>query len=168
MLLSLKSLALFLILLSIIPYRVWAWSGKVVGVASGELITVVRNGEPVTVLLYGIDCPEEQQPFSHEAQQFTAKMVLGKSAEIEQIREDKQGRIVAIVAVEKRLLNEELVKAGLGWVYSHSCNWPICETWKALQLRAKLDKRGLWQETEPTAPWVFRRKRKRNTGVSSD
>jgi endonuclease YncB( thermonuclease family) len=168
MLLSLKSEALFLILLTVIPCRGWAWSGKVVNVASGELITVVRNGELLKVVLYGIDCPEEEQPFSHEAKQFTAKMAMGKSAEIEQIREDKQGRIVAIVAVERRLLNEEIVKAGLGWVYGYSCNWPICETWKALQLRAKLDKRGLWQETEPTAPWVFRRKRSRDTGVNSD
>ena len=168
MLLSLKSEALFLILFTIIPCRVLAWSGKVVDVASGEVITVVRNGELVKVVLYGIDCPEEQQPFSHEAQKFTAKMVLGKNAEIEQIREDKQGKIVAIVAVERRLLNEEIVKAGLGWVHSHSCSWPICETWKALQLRAKLDKLGLWQETEPTAPWVFRRKRNTDIGVNSD
>jgi len=153
-----------LILLAIVPCRVWAWSAKVVDVARGELITVVRDGKKIEVLLYGIDCPEEKQPFSHEAQQFTAEMVFGKSIEVEQIREDKQGRIVAIVAIERRLLNEEIVKAGLGWVYSRSCNWPICETWKALQLRAKLDKQGLWSEPGPTAPWVFRRKRNRNTG----
>jgi len=155
---------LLLILLMILSSRAWAWSGTVIHVARGDQITVVRQGEPAQVVLYGIDCPEEEQPFSRQAQQFTANMVLGKNIEIEQIREDKQGRIVAIVAVERQLLNEEIVKAGLGWVYSHSCSWPICETWKALQLRAKLDKRGLWSEPEPTAPWVFRRRKNVNIG----
>jgi len=67
---------------------------------------------------------------------------------------------VALVAVNKRLLNEELVKAGYAWVYDYYCSEPICESWKNFQLRAKFDKRGLWADPNPIPPWEFRRKKR--------
>ena len=73
---------------------------------------------------------------------------------------DRYGRTVALVAVEKKLLNEELLKAGLAWVYKYNCSEPICESWKNYQLRAKFDKRGLWSEPDPVPPWEFREKKR--------
>jgi micrococcal nuclease len=131
----------FLVLYMIIPCPAWAWTGRVVDVAAGETITVLKNGKSVEVLLYGIDCPDEGQPFSNEAKQLTSKMVFGK------------------VSADKSLLNEELVKAGLAWVYNRYCHEVICETWKHYQLRAKIDERGFWSEPQPISPWKFRRKK---------
>jgi micrococcal nuclease len=151
----------FAVFYLILPCLAWAWTGRVVDVVSGEAITVLRNGKNETVLLYGIDCPEEGQPFSDQARQFTYKMVLGKVVEVHRMDTDKHGRTVALVSVDKSLLNEELVKAGLAWVYNRHCHEVICETWKHYQLRAKIDKRGLWSEPEPVSPWKFRRQKKR-------
>ncbi|MGD8915967.1 MAG: thermonuclease family protein, partial [Syntrophobacterales bacterium] len=95
------------------------------------------------------------------AMQFTSKMVLGKVVEVHRMGTDKHGRTVALVSVEQSLLNEELVKAGLAWVYNNHCHEMICETWKHYQLRAKIEKRGLWSELEPISPWKFRRQKKR-------
>jgi len=144
---------------TILPCLAWAWSGRVVDVVSGEVITVLRNGKNEEVLLYGIDCPEEGQPFSDQARQFTYKMVFGKVVEVHRMDTDRYGRTVALVSVDKRLLNEELVKAGLAWVYGRYCHEVICESWKHYQLRAKIDKRGFWSEPEPISPWKFRRKK---------
>ena len=151
----------FAVLYLILPCPAWAWTGRVVEVAAGEKITVLRNGKRVEVSLCGIDCPEEDQPFSNQATQFTSKMVSGKVVEVHRMDTDKQGRTVALVSVDKSLLNEELVKAGLAWVYNRHCHEMICETWKHYQLRAKIDKRGLWSEPEPISPWKYRRKKKR-------
>jgi micrococcal nuclease len=149
----------FVVLYMIMPWPAWAWTGRVVDVAAGETITVLKNGKSVEVLLYGIDCPEEGQPFSNQAIQFTSKMVLGKVVEVHRMDTDRQGRTLALVSVDKTLLNEELVKAGLAWVYNRYCHEVICETWKHYQLRAKIDKRGFWSEPQPISPWKFRRKR---------
>ncbi len=149
----------FAVLYMIMPGPAWAWTGRVVDVAAGETITVLKNGKSVEVLLYGIDCPEEGQPFSDQAIQFTSKMVLGKVVEVHRMDTDRQGRIVALVSVDKSLLNEELVKAGLAWVYNRYCHEVICETWKHYQLGAKVDKRGFWSEPQPISPWKFRKKR---------
>jgi len=74
---------------------------------------------------------------------------------------DRYGRTVALVSVDKQLLNKELVKAGLAWVYDRYCSEPICESWKNFQLRAKFDKRGLWADPNPIPPWEFRRKKRK-------
>ena len=148
--------ALFYVLL---PSPAWAWTGRVVDVVTGETITVLKNGENVEVLLYGIDCPEEGQPFSSQAKQFTYEMVSGRVVEVHRMDTDKHGRTVALVSVDKSLLNEELVKAGLAWVYSRYCHELMCESWKHYQLRAKIERRGLWSEPQPISPWRFRRKK---------
>ena len=62
----------------IFPCLTWAWSGKVVGVADGDTITVLRNKKQVKIRLYGIDTPERGQAFGKKAKQFTSDMVFGK------------------------------------------------------------------------------------------
>jgi micrococcal nuclease len=143
----------------LVPCRAWAWSGRVVDVAAGVTITVLKNGKSVEVLLYEVECPEEGQSFSDQAKEFTSKMVFDKVVEVYRMDTDRQGRTVALVAVDKSLLNEKLVKAGLAWVYSRYCSEVICETWKNYQLKAKIGKRGLWSDPNPISPWEFRKKK---------
>jgi micrococcal nuclease len=113
----------------------------------------------VKIRLYGIDCPEGGQAFSKKAKQFTSKMVYRKVVEVHRMDTDRYGRTVALVSVDKQLLNKELVKAGLAWVYDRYCSEPICESWRNFQLRAKIDKRGLWADPDRIPPWEFRRQK---------
>jgi len=80
--------------------------------------------------------------------------------EAEVMDTDRYGRTVAMIYADKTLLNEELVKAGLAWVYWKYCHHPICVSWENFQLRARFDKRGLWTDPNPIPPWEFRRKRR--------
>ncbi|NIQ90840.1 MAG: nuclease, partial [Deltaproteobacteria bacterium] len=73
---------LLLMLLLALPLPVQGWSGKVIGVDAGDTITVLRDEQPVRVRLYGIDSPDEGQPFGAEAKQFTSTMVFGKMVEV--------------------------------------------------------------------------------------
>jgi len=132
----------------------------VVGVTDGNTIRVMQAHREVKVRLYGIDCPERGQPFTRKAKQFTPDMVFGKMVEIHRMDTDRYGRTVAVVAVDKQLLNEELVKAGLAWAYDFHCSKPICESWKSFQLRARFEKNGLWGERNSVPPWEFRKKRR--------
>jgi endonuclease YncB( thermonuclease family) len=155
------SLTLLLIFLSAFPCLALAWSGKVIGVADGDTITVLRDKEQVKIHLYGIDTPERDQAFSKKAKQFTSKMVYGKVVEVELVDIDRYGRTVALLTVFKRLVNEELVNAGFAWVYTRYCDRPICERWKVLEYEAREAKRGLWNDPNPIPPWEFRRKKRK-------
>jgi endonuclease YncB( thermonuclease family) len=135
-----------------------AWSGEVVGITDGDTITVLdsRTLKDVKIRLYGIDTLEKGQAFSKRAKQFTPKVV-----EVKAMATDQYGRTVAMIYADKNLLNEELVKAGLAWVYWKYCYHPICESWKNFQIGARFDKRGLWSDPDCIPPWEFRRKRRK-------
>ncbi len=156
-----KALVLCLFLLLTLPTLTWAWSGKVVGVTDGYTITVLRDKEQVKIRLYGIDTPEKGQASGNKASQFTSKMVYGKVVEVEVVDTDRYGLTVALVAVNKQILNEELLKAGYAWVYYQYCHEMICHAWADYQFAAKLDKRGLWRDPAPIPPWEFRRKKRK-------
>ena len=152
-----------LVFLLSLPVHIWAWSGEVVSITDGDTITVLNSKaqKNVKIWLYGIDTPEKGQAFGKKAKQFTSKMVFGKVVEIHRMDTDRYGRTVALVSVDKQLLNKELVKAGLAWVYDRYCSEPICESWRNFQLRARMDKRGLWADPDRIPPWEYRRKRRK-------
>jgi endonuclease YncB( thermonuclease family) len=114
----------------------------------------------VKIRLYGIDCPERYQPFSRKAKQFISEMVFGKEVEVEPVDIDRYNRLVALVTVSERLVNEELLNAGFAWVYTRYCVRPICEKWRALESEAREARRGLWADPNPIPPWEFRRKKR--------
>lgn len=154
-------LFLALTFLFVLPCPTWAWSGKVIGVADGDTITVLRDKQTHKIRLYGIDCPEKRQPFGKRAKQFTSELVFGKVVEVEPVTVDRYGRTVAFVQVENVLVNEELIREGLGWVYVRYCKLPLCAKWQGLQLAAQNEKRGLWGHTGEIPPWEYRRQSRR-------
>jgi len=133
-------------------------TGVAVGIVDGDILSLLTADEKVSIKLYGIDCPKDAQAFGSKAIQFISDMVFGKSVEVETVETDSSGRTVGLVTVDGVLLNEELVNAGLAWVYTPYCDRPICERWKALEQEARGAKRGLWSEPNPIPPWEFRRK----------
>ncbi|MFC1523399.1 thermonuclease family protein [Thermodesulfobacteriota bacterium] len=133
----------------------FAWSGKVVSVNEGDMITVVKNGRHITVRLFGIDCPEKNQAFGEEAKKFTAAMTAGKTVAIEEVSRERFDRLVGIVRVDGRCINEELVRAGLAWARVKYCKKMICATWPALEDKARQARIGLWIAPNPIPPWEW-------------
>jgi endonuclease YncB( thermonuclease family) len=133
-----------------------SWTGKVVGVADGDTITVLRDKTPVKIRLHGVDAPEKAQPFGEKAKQLTSSLVFGKDVRVEVVTRDKYGRTVGRVYVVNppACLEEELVKAGLAWWYRQYS----AKDKKLAQLEeeARKAKRGLWADPNPTPPWEWR------------
>jgi micrococcal nuclease len=152
-----SSLAPALTLLLLLPSLCWAWSGKVVGVTDGDTITVLHAGREEQISLYGIDCPEKRQAFGSKAKRATSALTLGKVAKVEPVDVDRYGRTAALVRVGDTLVNEELIRQGLAWVYNRYCDRPVCGEWRQLQAEAWATRRGLWSMPKPVAPWEFRR-----------
>jgi micrococcal nuclease len=139
---------------------VHALTGKVVGVSDGDTITVLDGTTEHKIRLFGVDSPEKHQPFGTRAKQFTSDMVFRKTVQVESVTRDRYGRTVGIVKVEGRTLNEELVRAGMAWVYPDYCKRSICTEWRSLESHAHAQRRGLWQDAHPVPPWNFRRSRR--------
>ena len=57
--------------------------------------------------------------------------------EVEPVTTDRHGRTVAFVRVGATLVNKELIRQGLAWVFTRYCDRPICQGWKKLEVEAR-------------------------------
>ncbi len=118
------------------------------------------------VRLLGIDTPETVrpdspvEPFGPEASAFTKRFVSGGRVRITLDREriDRYGRFLAYVWVGDRLLNEELVRAGLARVEPRArISSTMRRRLEEAQTEAQQSQKGIWSLTEsastrPLAP----------------
>lgn len=150
------------ILLACLPAdRAAAWEGIVVRVLDGDSLKIQRNGLVHEVRLYGIDAPEYRQPYSNKAKQLTRKLVYRQVVDVQEKDVDRYGRIVALVMNREVLVNRELVARGLAWYYAKYCvAQPLCSQLQTLEEQARKERRGLWQEEKPVAPWDWKREQK--------
>src|SRR5438445_35210 len=58
------------------------FTGRVVGVADGDTITVLHDGRGEKIRLHGIDCPEKRQAFGSKSKQFTSEHAFGKDVTV--------------------------------------------------------------------------------------
>lgn len=131
------------------------FSGVVSAVPHGDTITVNRDGAPARVRIFGIDCPEAGQPYAEEAVARTKALALGKTVKVEVVTEDAAGVSVGRVTLPDSVdLGETLVREGLAW-----WDQDRAKDERGLRLmnaEALLEKRGLWADDTPLAPWDYR------------
>lgn len=126
-------------------------------VIDGDSLLVATAKNTIEVRLYGVDCPEYDQPYSKVAKKFVEKSVLGKKVMIEPAYRDSYGRLVAVVVRDKKVLNNDLIQAGLAWVYPRYCRKTFCNSWKKNERIARREKRGLWHDAQPDSPWQWKK-----------
>ena len=145
----------------------WAWWGAVVELNDGDSGVATKGWGEVDFRLYGIDAPELGQDFGIRAKSFTARMLLRKQVEFKMLDRDRYDREVGLAYVGGKCVNEELVRAGLAWVYEAYCRQDFCDRWSRLQQKAKEQRLGLWRMKNPTPPWIYRRQKSssRSPGV---
>ncbi len=130
------------------------YTAKVIVVIDGDTIVALHNGAKEKIRLANIDAPEKDQPYGMDARQAMFSLVFKKQARIEPKVIDKYGRTVALVTVDGINVNEEMVKRGMAWEYSH---YKPGRVYMALQSDAQQAHRGLWSQRNPIAPWIWRR-----------
>ncbi len=130
--------------------------GTVSKVHDGDTITV--NGE--SIRLDGIDAPELAQSYGAQAQASLSRLVLGQAVKVAYSKTDQYGRIVgAVFTPGCQYANLEQVATGSAWFYrAYQCELSAAQRilFDRAETGAKSARLGLWAQTLPTAPWVFR------------
>ena len=148
-----KHIVLFLLLLS--SFTIYSQSGRVIKIKDGDTIVVIDSlNNQITLRLAEVDCPESGQPFGKNAKVFTAEQVGMKTVTYEEISKDQYDRIIAKVFYDGKYLSEEIIKNGFGWHYKR---YSTSKKLAALELLAKKDSLGLWQDKKAIAPWEYRK-----------
>ncbi len=128
---------------------------RVVGISDGDTFKVLyQENQEVKVRLNHIDAPEKGQPFGKSAKKFASDLCFGKEVKIvRQKKKDRYQRIIAEVFVGETNINKEMVKAGYAW---HFKKYSSDKEYDKIETEARENKRGLWQDKNPVAPWTWR------------
>ena len=136
-------------------------TGRVVGVADGDTITVLdANKVQHKIRLSGIDAPEKKQAFGNRSKESLSELAFDKTVNVETSKRDRYGRQIGKVLVNGRDVNLVQVERGMAWFYrqyqrDQSPN--DRRLYEAAEDAAKAGKRGLWRDADPAPPWEFRR-----------
>lgn len=143
-----------------LPSPAAAWEGIVTNVHDGDTLTVAPCGDmsaPVGVRLYGIDAPELRQPYGTKARDaLRAMLTVGHAVEVVALGTDHYGRVVGLVIGDGRNVNAAMLDGGHAWFFKRYCKAKFCRLWKRSAEQARKNRRGLWENAAPIAPWKWR------------
>lgn len=163
-----RGLALAVLLVLGVPALAHQLSGRVVAVADGDTITVLdADLRQHRVRLAGIDAPEKRQAFGTQSRKSLANKVFRRQVRIEFTKRDRFGRIVGKVFSAEGDVGLGQLKAGLAWhyrAYARQQTQTDRHAYSVAEAHARRARRGLWTETAPRPPWVFRRARPAHEG----
>ncbi len=126
----------------------------VVGLKDSDTIVVLTDEKKqITIRLDSIDGPEKKMSYGSVAKKALSDLIFKKRVTVDSHKIDRYGRTVADIWLDNRLINLEMVKNGMAWVYVKYAKNPIY--FKA-EREAKASKIGLWSQPNPQAPWEFR------------
>ncbi len=137
--------------------------GVVRGVYDGDTILMAtREDSRLKVRLYGIDAPETGkrnkpgQPYGDSSRRMLMYKVMGRRVVAEIMDTDRYGRTVAVIRVDGRDVNREMVEGGMAWAYLRYLEEPYESLYCESEATARARNRGLWRDPHPVPPWEFR------------
>jgi len=115
---------------------------KVIRIIDGDTMEVLYQNTPTKIRLAHIDCPEKRgsQPFGNKE------------------KYDRYRRLIAVIVNDKeQVVNQEMVRQGMAWHFKKYSTDPV---YAQLEIEARENKVGLWQDPNPTPPWEWRNRKK--------
>ena len=141
------------------PVPDFGLTGRVVRVADGDTISVLdSNNTQHKVRLHGIDTPERNQPYGKKAWNALSAKVAGKNVGVVVLGKDSYGRTDGTVYLGNTNINRAMVAEGHAWWYRYYAREE--HLLEAAEADARASNLGLWAETNPVAPWDWRRQQK--------
>ena len=134
--------------------RAETFNARVIVVMDGDTVMVLRDGKRLKIRLANIDAPEKAQAYGKQSRESLLEMVGKRQVQIESRAVDQYGRTIGLISADGLDVNREQVRRGMAWEYSH---YHTDQTYIALQSEAQRAHRGLWSQSNPQAPWRWRK-----------
>jgi endonuclease YncB( thermonuclease family) len=138
-------------------------SGEVIEIIDGNTFVLKSGAESTTVVLEGIDCPENGQPFYVDAKKCLKRLILRKNIVVSVVGKDRAGNTIGKLILNDSDPRHDLLREGLAWPGDKNTDMEFL----MLMQEAREKGIGLWSEEEPTPPWVYRRQQSMTQPKSS-
>ncbi|EAA2824252.1 thermonuclease family protein [Salmonella enterica] len=131
--------------------------GKVIRVLDGDTIDVLQDKTPVRIRLANIDAPEKKQAYGRWSTNQLKGLVAAHPVTVTYTQTDRYGRIIGrVFTTNGTEASRFMVQSGAAWVYER---YNADRALPDLQREAQAQKRGLWADTNPAPPWIWRHSR---------
>ena len=120
----------------------------------GDTLILRDGATKIVVRLAEVDAPERGQPYSQVSRRNLIAMCHDMPIAITPLSVDRYGRSVAMVRCYDVIVNWRQVHDGLAWCFTKYLTQPA--TCLPLEREAREERRGLWRDDAPMAPWDFR------------
>jgi endonuclease YncB( thermonuclease family) len=144
---------------------------KVVAVESGNTLVVNTINRPLRIKLKAVAPPESGQPFNDKAREHLRALILDKIVSIDYTHL-ADGYLSAKVISDGIDIGSMMLRDGFAWydrAADHALRDSDRELYAQCEQTARGEKRGLWEDPAPVAPWEFREiQLARLNGVSSE
>ena len=138
------------------------WEARVVGISDGDTYeALLPDKSTVKIRMEGIDAPERNMPFYQVAKNYLSKLCFGKEVRIEKLDTDRYGRWIAKTYLPGKQveLGRMMIDAGYAWHFKkYSSDRELAEA----EIQARKQKKGLWVDPDPLAPWEYRKAKKQS------
>ncbi|MGQ2966443.1 thermonuclease family protein [Methylophilus sp.] len=122
-------------------------------VVDGDTVIIRDQGSSYRLRLLDIDAPESQQAYGKQAKRSLMSLCNGK-IEVRTSGTDLYGRTLGHLSCNNIDASRYQVAQGMAWFNSrYSSRTELAP----LQQQAQQQALGLWQQPDPTPPWVWRK-----------
>ena len=132
---------------------------KVTEVHSGNTLAVTNIKRTLKIRLRGIAPPEAGQPFSEAAREHLKVLVWDKTVVVDYANLS-EGYLDAKIILNGIDVGSQMIRDGVAW-YDRSIKYGLSaaerELYASCEQAARDEKRGLWSDSNPVAPWEFRK-----------
>ncbi|MBO9673501.1 MAG: thermonuclease family protein [Sphingobacteriaceae bacterium] len=132
------------------------FTAKVIRILDGDTMEVLYRQQSIKIRLAHIDCPEKRrsQPYGSNAKKALSDLCFGQMVSVQGQKYDRYKRLIAVVVNRnKQVVNQEMIKLGMAWHFKKYSSDPL---YAQLEIIARKNKIGLWQEAGAVAPWEWR------------
>ena len=128
--------------------------GKSIKVDDGDtFIFLDKNNRQIKIRIEGIDAPEKGMPYARKSKEYLAGLLLNQDLVVVGKSYDQYKRMVAQISVGKQDVSAAMIASGYAWHYK---KFNQEKKLSDLELKAKSQRLGLWQENSPMPPWKVR------------
>ncbi|OCG45027.1 hypothetical protein A9G35_07035 [Gilliamella sp. Choc5-1] len=153
----LKPLLICIILFFLSNTLVYAdFNGKVVKVIDGDTVDILTiKKQKIRVRLLDIDAPESKQAYGNASRKYLASLIAAKNVFVKESKKDIYERSLGTIFLNEVNINEKMVENGYAWAYRYK-GVANNKLMVKLEKIAKQNKKGLWKDKHPIAPWNYR------------
>lgn len=130
--------------------------GRVTDVVDGDSFEMRVNDLTVEIRLHGVDTPEYDQPHGDAASRALSRKISRRNIFVEVLDIDSYDRLVGKIYRDGEYINLYMVEEGHGWWYEQYARSD--RDLRQAQQSAIEAGLGLWADSNPVAPWEWRRR----------